>query len=62
MESAVEDEDSQTAHHANYRLQEFISRNLHPRHLDGLRISRRAGGQEVIHDHIGVVPGRPSYL
>lgn len=35
---------SQHVRHANHRLQEFISRNLQPRHLSGLRISWRARG------------------
>lgn len=44
------------AYQANYRLQEFIARHVHPGHLDCVWVVRRAGRQEVIHDIIRVVP------
>ncbi len=44
-------------HHAHYGLQQFVTRNIHPGHLYGIRVTGGARGQEVIHRH-GVVTAR----
>ena len=51
-----------SSYHANDRLHEFISRDVHPGHRDGVGIAGGAWRQEIFHHRVRVVPGGPSHL
>lgn len=45
------------SHHADYGLQQLVTRHIHPGHLYGCRVARGTRSQEVVYHHLAVASG-----
>jgi len=45
-------------YHGNDRFQQLVAVNINPRHAHGSLIVRTARGEEIVHDFVGIRPGR----